>query len=369
MSVCYDKRRKKYYISYYVKTIDGVRSKFVISNKEWTKNRGKRYIQSIEREEIIKDQRRRKILFYKGDTIIFQDLFNMYKSEVHLQTAEQTAYAKIIGLEKYLLPLIPQNKDVNLIFTIAIIEKFKANLISRNLTAKRTNDVFRYLKELLVFTSDREYISYELCRRLCNLLKSISTDKEVKEKLKFWTIEEWERFYNSFDKDDRWSILFETKYMAALRIGELIGLQWKDLDLNKKTLYIRQSVTNSGNVRKTKNESSNATVTIPDKLVNKLMKFKEDMLADEDDYIFFADGRVSKTTIRRIFNKHIEISNVPAITPHGLRHSCASRMINMGISPLIVSKHLRHSSVKETLDTYAHIFPNETYEIIEKVFY
>ncbi len=59
-------------------------------------------------------------------------------------------------------------------------------------------------------------------------------------------------------------------------------------------------------------------------------------------------------------NEHIAMSGVIVIPPHGLRHSCASRMINMGLSPLIVSKHLRHSSVKETLDTYSHIFPSET---------
>ena len=65
---------------------------------------------------------------------------------------------------------------------------------------------------------------------------------------------------------------------------------------------------------------------------------------------------------------HIEASGVPFIRFHGLRHSCATHLIHMGVSPLIVSKHLRHSSVKETLDTYSHVFPNETAEAIDRFF-
>lgn len=236
------------------------------------------------------------------------------------------------------------------------------------MTAKRTNGVLRYLKELLVFASEREYISYELSRKLITLLKPISSDKEVKEKIKYWTNEEWEMFYKSFDENDKWRMYFKTSYIAALRIGECIGLKWKDFDPNKKTLYIRTSVTNSGNERKTKNNSSNAPVSLPTTLVNELIKFKEYMCASDEDYIFFANGRTSKNTVRRKMNEHIAMSGVTAIPPHGLRHSCASRMINMGLSPLIVSKHLRHSSVKETLDTYSHIFPSETVGVIDKVF-
>lgn len=85
--------------------------------------------------------------------------------------------------------------------------------------------------------------------------------------------------------------------------------------------------------------------------------------------MFFANKRVSQTTIRRIMYEHIKIADVPYIKFHGLRHSCASRIINAGLSPLLVSKHLRHASVKETLDTYySHIFPNETVNMIDNIF-
>lgn len=45
----------------------------------------------------------------------------------------------------------------------------------------------------------------------------------------------------------------------------------------------------------------------------------------------------------------------------------ASRMINRGCNPLIVSKYLRHSSTQQTLDTYSHLFPNITNGIMDKI--
>lgn len=156
--------------------------------------------------------------------------------------------------------------------------------------------------------------------------------------------------------------------MGAFRIGEFIPLKWEDFNSNNNTISVTKSLDSKGNLSSTKTKSSNATVTIPKSLTQELLKLKEDLCCTDKDYMFFAHNHTSRTTVRRIMKKHIELAGVPFIKIHGLRHSCASRMINMGISPLIVSKHLRHSSVKETLDTYSHIFPNQTVGIIDSVF-
>ena len=84
------------------------------------------------------------------------------------------------------------------------------------------------------------------------------------------------------------------------------------------------------------------------------------------EFVFFIK-HTSRTTARRILNEHIKISEVKKIKFHGLRHSMASRMINKGCNPLIVSKHLRHSSTQQTLDTYSHLFPNITNGIMDKI--
>lgn len=65
--------------------------------------------------------------------------------------------------------------------------------------------------------------------------------------------------------------------------------------------------------------------------------------------------------------EHIKFAGVHHLTKHALRHSTASRTINQGVNILVVSKHLRHASTQQTLNTYAHLFPNLNKDIIHKL--
>lgn len=372
MSVCYNKLRKKYFICYDYKMPDGSFKTMSIYNKEWTKERGKKFVQAIEQEEIAKDIKKRKLFIHTGPDIIFEELFEMYMTDVNLHFAEQTAYNKRLGIQKYFINEGILHKKLNDVFTVANIERFKARITTSGYQHHCINNIMRYIKDLMTFASEREYITYELCKKLSNLLKPISNKTTYNEnnetKIKFWTNEEWDKFYLSFKEDDYWRLFFEVSYKAGLRIGEAIGLKFSDLNINNNSIFIRRAILLNGEISSPKNKSSIAPVSIPKSLVEKLLKLKEVSCATDDDFIFFAWKRVSRSSIRNQLNQHIKLSGVPLITPHGLRHSCASRMINMRLSPLIVSKHLRHASVKETLDTYSHLFPSETEDIIEKIF-
>lgn len=63
MSVCYNKTRKKYFICYDYKMPDGSYKTMSIYNKEWTKERGKKFVQAIEQDEIDKDIRKKNYIF------------------------------------------------------------------------------------------------------------------------------------------------------------------------------------------------------------------------------------------------------------------------------------------------------------------
>lgn len=370
MSICIDKKNKRYYISYQLKLPSGEFKTYNIRNKEWSLDLGKKYIKSIEAQEIEKDTALRQIAFHSGDDITMEELITLYCKEQSEIRSVGTAYNKKKKVEKYLKKIFNVNKLATDILTIPNVEKFRDYVINSDLRTVTKNNVIRVLKEIINFASEREYISYELDRKLQTRLKSLSTanDENSHDKLKFWTNEEWDLFISTFDDQDKWKYYFKTTYTAALRIGESIGLKWSDFYPDQCIIYVRRSVENSGIEKMPKNKSSIASVSLPKELVNELVKFKEACFANDNDYMFFPGHRTSKTTIRRIMDAHIEKCGVPKIGPHGLRHSCASRLINAGVSPLIVSKHLRHASVKETLDTYSHIFPNETEGLMDKIF-
>lgn len=369
MSIHINKARKQYFICY--KTYDEIDGKYktiTVTNAKWTLEKGLKYMKSIEQEVVLEDKRKRKLRLSKGRDLTLEDLINLYDKTLELNFKNQSCYNKRLIISKYINKQFNIEKDLNNALTVQSIERFKNKVLEYNLGYKRVNEIFKLLKDILDYAAERDYLTYELSNKFKTILKNVKSKGKVQEKLCFWTNEEWDSFINSFDEKDKFKLLFEVDYKCALRLGELLALKWNDFNSDKKTILVDESYDNLGNITTPKNVSSNATVSLSSELVEKLIEFKKETCGDEDDFIFFPDKHTSRTTIRRVMEKHITMSGVPYIKFHGLRHSCASRMINAGCSPLIVSKHLRHSSTQQTLDTYAHLFPNETIGLMDKIF-
>ena len=369
MSIHINKKRKQYFICYHaVDDATGKMKTFSVTNSKWTLDRGIKYMKSIEQEVIIEDKKKRKLKLSKGNNVILDELINMYDRTLNSQFKLQTCDNKRYIINKYIRTSFRVEKALNEAFTIYTVDKFYCDINSTGLGHKRRNEIFKLTRDLLSYACDRDYMSYEYVSKLKNLIKNVKGVKKPREKLMFWTNEEWDTFIKSFDDDDKFKMLFEVDYKCALRFGEVLALKWNDFDLKNKTLMIDESLDHHGNVGTPKNESSHATVSLSQKLCDMLVQYKKDTCGNDDDFIFFADKRTSRTTVVRVMKEHIEKSGVPTISFHGLRHSCASRMISAGCSVLLVSKHLRHSSTQETLNTYAHLFPKDTEGLMEKVF-
>ena len=369
MSIHINKKRKQYFICY--KVYDSEKEKYIthtITNSTWTLDKGIKYIRSIEESIIAEDKRKKKLHTKKGNESMFAELIDLYKDDLKLQYKPQTYYSKIHSISKYVEPSFQMDKMLNDTLTQANMNKFKANIIKANISPKWANKILLIMRNIIKFASDRDMISFDLERKLSLCLKNFKETAMPDEKLKFWTTEEYNAFIASFDDNDRFKMLFRTTYECALRLGEVLALKWEDFNFEKKTLSINKSQDNQGNITTPKNASSNALVSLSTDLAKSLKQYQKDTAGNVNDYIFFADHHTSRTTIRYKMNEHIELAKVPFINFHGLRHSCASRLINLGCSPLIVSKHLRHSSTQQTLDTYAHLFPTATEGLMDKVF-
>jgi integrase len=198
-------------------------------------------------------------------------------------------------------------------------------------------------------------------------LPFFSKGLEPSRDLNYRTYEERSKFILTFTENDRWRLLFETCYYGALRIGELIGLKRKDFKAVNKTIYVDNQVDRSGNITSLKTESSRSLVDLPTFLVDELENYRIKSKALDEEFMFFFK-KTSRTTIRRKMDEHIKLAGVKKITVHGLRHSCASMMINSGVNVLYISQHLRHKSTQQTLDTYSHLFPSNSYGIMDNVF-
>ncbi len=246
---------------------------------------------------------------------------------------------------------------------------------------------------LLNFIASLQCYSYNYMTNLyflvCSILKygeryhgapnvSRQVDKprklEPKKEMQVWTIEEFAAFYKALSdvklRDpldyDKYRVFFHLLYETGCRKGEAEALYWSDFDFAKKTVSISKNITRKiegmpYQVTTPKNQSSNRTVTLTDALCRELTAFyKMQKKARKNVTFAFGDEDPPTTqSIARVFAAATEIAGVKKIRIHDLRHSCASLLISRGVSIVAVARRLGHSSVEETLNTYAHMLPDD----------
>lgn len=156
---------------------------------------------------------------------------------------------------------------------------------------------------------------------------------------------------------------------GGLRLGEVIALKWADIDFQTGRLSITkagQYIAELGSFEKSpKNESSKRELKLPAIALKKLREWRTtqalERLAlgsqwiDRDNIFTQWNGTpIFYSTISHWFKKWLSRTDLPQITFHGLRHSCASLLIAHGTNIATVSKRLGHSRTSTTSDIYTH---------------
>ena len=185
-----------------------------------------------------------------------------------------------------------------------------------------------------------------------------------------WTADEAKKFLSQVRFSREYGI-FLCCLTTGMRIGEVLGLRWIDIDFTKKTISINQTLEEKekGNPEPKfgtpKTESSKAPLLMTDLLCKELQRIetrqKEERVKVGPFYknyglVFTAfDGRpVHLENLRsKYFNGAIEKAGVTKIRIHDMRHSAATLLLNAGISLDIIQRYLRHAQ-RDTTEIYAH---------------
>lgn len=148
---------------------------------------------------------------------------------------------------------------------------------------------------------------------------------------------------------------------AGLRIGEICALSWDDVDLNEKIIYVRHTVARESIDRAQKNRtrlfidtpktaSSTRKIPISSSLYQVLAPIRRE---SQSVYVISETSSfVNPRTLEHRFHKFLECCGVPSINFHALRHTFATRCIEVGVDIKSLSEMLGHSSVSITLETY-----------------
>jgi integrase len=170
-----------------------------------------------------------------------------------------------------------------------------------------------------------------------------------------------------------YGFLIHTAIMTGLRRGELLGLRWQDLDLEKGLLHVRQTcqwLPRQGfEFRPPKTHRSRRPVALATVTVSALREHRRQQLeqrlvlgsAYRDHGLVFATPLgtpLDPSNLRRAWAGIVKAAGLPHLRLHDIRHIHATLMLLGGEHPKVVAERLGHAQVGITLDTYSHVLPN-----------
>ena len=289
----------------------------------------------------------------------FADFWKMYCADMETRLREHTMRTKKYIVELKILPYFG-NKRVNDI-TAADIRQWQNELIKMGYSPTYLKTINNQLSA--IFNYAVRY--YDLKSNPC--AKAGSMGKSKAEEMDFWTGEEFRRFIDSVMNKRLSYMAFMTLYWTGMRLGELLALNPKDVDLEKRTIAITKSYQRLGKkdvITPPKTSKSKRVITIPEFLVADIKDYMDSLYdLQEDDRLF----PITKYYLEHEMQRGIKESGVKRIRLHDLRHSHASLLIELGFSPLEIANRLGHEKVETTLNTYSHLYPNKQTKLAERL--
>ena len=289
----------------------------------------------------------------------FEDFWKMYCADMETRLREHTMRTKKYIVELKILPYFG-DKRVNDI-TAADIRQWQNELIKMGYSPTYLKTINNQLSA--IFNYAVRY--YDLKSNPC--VKAGSMGKSKAEEMDFWTGEEFRKFIDSVMNKRLSYMAFMTLYWTGMRMGELLALNPKDIDLEKRTISITKSYQRLGKkdvITPPKTPKSKRVITIPEFLAADIKDYIDSLYdLQENDRLF----PITKYYLEHEMQRGIKESGVKRIRVHDLRHSHASMLIELGFSPLEIANRLGHEKVETTLNTYAHLYPNKQTKLAERL--
>lgn len=297
--------------------------------------------------------------------LLFDEYIEAKKHEVRESSLEKT----ISILTRYVLATLATNKLKNI--DSPALQKWKNDINEKDLSLTTKNNIYNEFHSLLNYAMRMDYIARNPLDLIGRFKDSLNFAKP-QDVLHYYTANEFKTFItyagthcNTF-KEWGYYVFFNIAFYTGMRKGEINALKWSDIDGN--IIHVRRSVSQRKkgiSVVETppKTKSSYRDLQMPQQLMAVLKEHKERQTESElftnDFRICGGDKCLSDTSISDYNIKWATACNLPHIRIHDFRHTHASLLINEGINVQEIARRLGHSSVEQTWNTYAHLYPRE----------
>lgn len=336
-------------------------------------------------------------IYMNAQHMTLNTFFDTWVNEIKEHTVKANTIS--VYMEIYKIHIAPtlgklQVSSINKLMVQRLLNTMSKNGLSPNTLAKTKAILYSIFKEAM----ENRMISYNPCENI-----TIRRDKTERRVLSW---QEQQQFLEAI-RGSRYEMLCILGLSTGLRIGELSGLRWSDIDFEEKTLTVERTYIYLHDVKnhqmrdefhspKTKN--SFRTIRLLDSTLELLQAHKkkqeEEKSAMGDQWCPVADGEnlvfttknggpVRGLNVAETLNSYVKKINkkesllaarehrepviFERITPHTLRHTFATRAFESGIPPKVVQQILGHSSLEMTMDLYTHVTEDVQSREIQKL--
>ena len=230
------------------------------------------------------------------------------------------------------------------------VERIEAQKQPKGLSAKTVRNIHQIISSALKLANEQRLIAR-------NPADGCALPKAERKEMQTLPVEQ----LTSFLREAKDSGVYELYYLdlaTGLRRGELLGLKWTDVDLDRGVLKIQRAISRqNGKVVEAPLKTKNAYRTLPlsADAIDVLMQQRRKTGNSEWVFPSPTGGPMSPDSVLHMLHRVLKRAGLPKVRFHDLRHTFATLALQNGVDVKTVSGVLGHFSAGFTLDTYAHV--------------
>lgn len=281
---------------------------------------------------------------------------------------QSTMAAYVLILENHILPTFGEYNSL----PEQSVQAFVLHKIESGLSTKSVKNILIVLKMVMKFGVKKEWMTYYEW----DIKYPPSSENKVLDVL---SVTNHRKILNHIQSHFTFMGLgIYISLSTGLRIGEVCALKWSDINVTDGILTVNRTIERiyiiEGEKKHTelvintpKTKNSCREIPMNKELLGMLKPLKK--VVNDDYYILTNDERpIEPRTYRNYYKRLMEKLDIPKLKYHGLRHSFATRCIEVGCDYKTVSVLLGHSNISTTLNLYVHPNMEQKKRCIDKVF-
>ncbi len=286
-------------------------------------------------------------------------LFETWLEGDILHQVKPTTYESYYrSIYKYIIPFFEQEGNENI--TEASVSRFvksiRENMLIKESSRKKILSIFKSaLKDILRDSPECLY-----------LIKLIKLPRPEEKEVEVFSMREQRKIeYAALNSENKRALGIILCFYTGIRLGELCGLKWKDINMESGTISISRTVFRTKSFKtgekKTilqagspKSRKSMRKIPLPESILKMLAESEFDIPKD-DCYILSGDDKpYDPRSYQKLYKRILKTAGIKNCKFHAIRHTFATRALELGVDIKTLSEILGHSNVGITLNIYAH---------------